>query len=65
MFTKTIGICPGSEEIYLALRGIPTLKLRIKEIEKNAIDLANELVKNNKVKKVYHPALKDHPNLSK
>ena len=62
LFTKTIGICPGSEEIYLALRGIPTLKIRIKEIEKNAIDLANELVKNNKVKKVYHPALKDHPN---
>ncbi len=62
LFTKTIGICPGSEEIYLALRGIPTLKTRIKEIEKNAIDLAKELVKNNKVKKVYHPALIDHPN---
>ena len=61
-FTKTLGICPGSEEIYLALRGIPTLITRIKEIEKNALNLANELSKNKKIKKVYHPALKNHKN---
>lgn len=61
-FTKTLGICPGSEEIYLALRGIPTLITRIKEIEKNALNLANELLKNKKIKKVYHPALKYHKN---
>jgi len=45
-YTKTLGICPGSEEIYLALRGIPTLELRIREIEKNAINLAIKLSKN-------------------
>ena len=61
-FTKTLGICPGSEEIYLAIRGIPTLITRIKEIEKNALNLANELSKNKKIKKVYHPALKNHEN---
>ena len=61
-YTKTLGICPGSEEVYLTLRGIPTLETRIKEIEKNALNLANELLKNKKINKVYHPALESHKN---
>ena len=61
-YTKTLGICPGSEEIYLALRGLPTLELRIKEIEKNALNLAIKLTKEKKIKKVFHPALKSHKN---
>jgi len=61
-YTKTIGLCVGSEEVYLALRGIPTLELRIKQIEKNALLLATELEKNKKIKNVFHPALKNHPN---
>jgi len=61
-YTKTMGICPGSEEIYLALRGLPTLETRIKEIEKNALNLANELTRHHKVKKVYHPGLRSHEN---
>ena len=62
LYTKTMGICPGSEEVYLALRGLPTLKNRIKEIELNSFNLAIELSKHNKVNKVYHPALKNHIN---
>jgi len=61
-YTKALGICPGSEEIYLALRGLPTLELRIKEIEKNAINLAIKLTKEKKIKKVFHPALMNHKN---
>ena len=61
-YAKTLGICPGSEEIYLALRGLPTLELRIKEIEKNAINLAIKLTKEKKIKKVFHPALLNHKN---
>ena len=60
--TKTLGICPGSEEVYLALRGIPTLELRMKEIEGNAIYLAKNLLKNKLVKDVFHPALKHTVN---
>ena len=59
---KTLGICPGSEEAYLALRGLPTLFIRMKEIEKNAIQLANYLNKHPKVSKVLHPALPDFYN---
>ena len=44
------------------MRGIQTLKTRINEIEKNALNLANELLKNNKIYKVYHPALSSHKN---
>ena len=59
---KTLGICPGSEEAYLTLRGLPTLFIRMKEIEKNAIQLANYLNKHPKVSKVLHPALPDFYN---
>lgn len=55
--TKTLGICPGSEEVYLALRGVPTLYLRMKEIEKNALKMADKLIKHKLVHDVYHPAL--------
>jgi len=54
---KTLGICPGSEEVYLSLRGVPTLYLRMKEIEKNALKMANELINHKLIHYVYHPAL--------
>ena len=61
-YTKIMGLCPGSEETYLALRGLPTLETRLKEIEKNALNLANRLNKHPKIKNVYHPALKNNKN---
>jgi len=60
--TKTLGMCPGSEEVYLALRGIPTLHLRMKEIEKNALKMAKVLINHNLINKIYHPALPDTNN---
>ena len=59
---KTLGICPGSEETYLTLRGLPTLFIRMKEIEKNAIQLAKYLNKHPKVSKVFHPCLPEFYN---
>ena len=49
-YSKSLGLCPGSEEIYLALRGLRTLETRIKEIEKNALNLAIKL--SNKISQV-------------
>ena len=43
--SKTLGICPGSEEVYLAIRGLPTLEIRMREIEKNALLMAKYLLK--------------------
>ena len=54
---KTLGICPGSDEVYLAIRGIPTLKIRMKEIESNALLMAKYLLDHDLVADVFHPAL--------
>ncbi len=54
---KTLGICPGSDEVYLAIRGIPTLKIRMKEIESNALLMAKFLLDHDLVTDVFHPAL--------
>jgi len=54
---KTLGLCPGSDEVYLAIRGIPTLKIRMKEIENNALLMAKYLLDHNLVADVFHPAL--------
>ena len=59
---KTLGMCPGSEEVYLALRGIPTLNIRMKQIEKNTLNLANKLLQHPLINKVYHPALPNFTN---
>ena len=59
---KTLGMCPGSEEVYLALRGIPTLNLRMKQIETNTLNMANKLLEHSLIDKVYHPALPSFPN---
>ena len=52
----------GSEEVYLALRGLPTLNLRMKLIEDNALKMAIKLSNHPLVEKVYHPALETTKN---
>ena len=54
---KTLGICPGSEEVYLAIRGLPTLDIRMKEIQMNALKMAKFLIEHKLVADVFHPAL--------
>lgn len=46
---------------FLVLRGVKTLALRMKEHERNAIKIAEYLESNSKIKKVYYPGLKSHP----
>ena len=59
---KTLGIIPGSEEVYLTLRGIPTLELRMRQIEKNALAMAKKLKDHPLIHDVYHPALSHTKN---
>lgn len=51
------GHCVGSEELYLGLRGLRTLEVRMKEHERRALDLAAWLDKRPEVSRVNHPAL--------
>ena len=56
-----MGIQPGPEDVYLALRGLRTMELRLREAERQALALAKWLAARPEVTRVIHPALPDHP----
>ncbi len=53
--------CPGPEDVYLALRGLRTLELRLREAERQGLALATWLSARPEVARVLHPALPDCP----
>jgi len=55
------GACAGPEDTFLALRGLRTMQLRLKEAERQALDLAAWLQTRPEVKWVLHPALPSCP----
>ncbi len=56
------GAIAGPMDSFLALRGIKTLHLRMQRHCENGKAVAEYLVKHPKVKDVYYPGLKSHPN---
>ena len=48
-------------DVYLITLGIPTLKVRMQEHEKNSIIIAQYLEDQDYIAKVTHPSLKSHP----
>lgn len=56
-----LGVCAGSEELYMGLRGLRTLEVRLKEHQGRALDIAQWLEKQPAVKRVLHPALPSCP----
>lgn len=55
-----LGLCGGSEELYLALRGLRTLHVRMAQHQKAALEIAQWLQQQPQVKRVMHPALPGH-----
>jgi cystathionine beta-lyase/cystathionine gamma-synthase len=55
------GAVPGPMDCYLALRGIKTLALRMREHERNANAVASFLESHAQVEEVYYPGLASHP----
>lgn len=53
--------CPGAEDVFLALRGLRTMELRLKEAERQGLALAHWLETRVEVSRVLHPALPSHP----
>ncbi len=49
------------EDCYLALRGLETLPLRLKEHERSAREIAHWLMSVKQIDEVIHPALPNHP----
>lgn len=57
----TIGMCPGSEETYLGLRGIRTIDVRLQRHWQSAVEMAQWLEARPEVERVLYPALPSHP----
>ncbi|TAG01193.1 MAG: cystathionine beta-lyase [Burkholderiales bacterium] len=55
------GQCCAPDDIYLVLRGLPTMPMRMRHAEKVALDIANWIKARPEVKLVLHPALPDCP----
>ncbi len=55
------GQCCAPDDVYLVLRGLPTMPLRIRHTERVALDMARWLKTQPAVKLVLHPALPDCP----
>ena len=60
-YVDLYGIPPGPEDCFLALRGLRTMELRLKEAERQALALALWLETRAEVLRVIHPALPHHP----
>lgn len=60
-YVRTSGPSLSPFNAWVLLKGLETLKLRMREHSANAQKLAEWLQQQPKVKKVYYPGLKDHP----
>jgi cystathionine beta-lyase len=58
---EVLGVCPGSEETYLGLRGLRTLAVRLEQHQRSGIEIARWLEARPEVARVIHPALPSHP----
>jgi len=56
-----LGLCGGSEELYLGTRGLRTLHVRLPHHQKSALELATWLQQQPQVKKLLHPAFPSCP----
>ena len=61
-FQNTIGAIPGPQDVWLTLRGVKTLPVRMRQHEANAFAVARFLQDHPRVGQVYFPGLPQHPN---
>ena len=60
-FVDLYAIPPGPDDTFLALRGLRTMELRLRESGRQALEIALWLQTRPEVKRVLHPALPDDP----
>src|SRR4051812_4740212 len=58
---KLLGICASPDDVFLALRGIRTLSVRLAQHYKSGLDMARWLAARPEVTRVLHPALESDP----
>lgn len=59
---RALGVCVSPEDSFLVARGLRTLAIRMKEHQARALKVAKWLENQTIVKKVFHPALEQHPD---
>jgi cysteine-S-conjugate beta-lyase len=59
---EDLGLCVGPEDVYLGLRGLRTLAVRLDRHQKSALELARWLSQRQEVARVIHPALPGDPS---
>ncbi|WP_281019212.1 MULTISPECIES: cystathionine beta-lyase [unclassified Minwuia] len=58
---QAMGQCVGPDDVYLGLRGLRTLAVRLRQHMVNALDVAAWLETRPEVDRVLHPGLPSHP----
>ena len=59
--TAELGHCAGPDDVFLALRGMRTLSVRLERHQKNALEVARWLQSRPEVSRVLYPALPEDP----
>jgi cystathionine beta-lyase len=58
---EDLGLCPGPEDVYLGLRGLRSLGVRLERHQRSGLELARWLAGRPEVARVIHPALPGDP----
>jgi cysteine-S-conjugate beta-lyase len=58
---EDLGLCTGPEDVYLGLRGLRSLGVRLERHQKSGLELARWLAERPEVARVIHPALPTDP----
>jgi cystathionine beta-lyase len=56
-----MAICAGPEDVFLALRGLRTMRLRVEEAQRQGLEMARWMRERPEVARVLHPAFEDDP----
>jgi cysteine-S-conjugate beta-lyase len=58
---QILGVCAGPDDVFLALRGLRTLAVRLSEHHRSGLEMARWLTQRPEVARVLHPALESDP----
>jgi len=59
--SRLLGICAGPDDVFLALRGLRTLSVRLAQHYRSGLEMARWLQERPEVARVLHPALESDP----
>src|SRR5581483_3465638 len=58
---RLLGLCAGPDDVFLAIRGLRTLAVRLAHHQRSGLEIARWLAQRPEVARVLHPALESDP----